>query len=282
MATHILSADQRTLIIRSDMSILAEDEANDCAKLLKEQTEASLEKVIFDFRLSQMIALPALRILTRAVSGFIQNETKIAVVGQKDVLRFIRDQGLNRIFECHSDMTEIQPEVAPVVQKTKALEFLNTTLEALAYTFKVSTNTEVSAGKAYVRGSGPEPKVEIAAAVGLFSHSFSGSLVLGFPDKTYLAVMSRFIGQEYTEITSDIQDGVAELLNIVLGQAKTALNQKGFALKQAIPTVSRGRNLQVLPAAYNRRSIIVPYTSEIGPFYIELTTGPETKPSSSS
>jgi len=161
--------------------------------------------------------------------------------------------------------------------RQRVLEFLNVTIEAVAYTLQISTNTKTTAGKSYIRGKdGEKPQVDVAATVGLITAPFAGALIIAFPMKTYLGLMSRMLGNEYKEIVPEINDGAAELLNIIFGQVKISLNQKGFEIKQAIPTVVQGKNIQVLQSSVEP-AVIVPYTSEAGDFYIELTTNPEGK-----
>lgn len=120
-----------------------------------------------------------------------------------------------------------------------------------------------------------QPVLEIGAVVGVIGAGFQGSMVLGFPMSTYLKVMSRMFGTEYTELNEDIQDGVAELCNMVLGAIKTAMNANGYAVQQAIPTVIRGQNLQVLTSGGSQPSVIIPFKCELGDFYAELTISPK-------
>ena len=81
--------------------------------------------------------------------------------------------------------------------------------------------------------------------------------------------MSKMLGEEYTEITPDLQDGVAELLNIVFGQAKTTLNERGYALDMAIPNIVSGDSVN-LDSITKGKTVVVPFETEFGPFYIEI------------
>ena len=75
--------------------------------------------------------------------------------------------------------------------------------------------------------------------------------------------------EEFTEIDDELQDGAGELLNIIFGQAKAALNERGYGLDLAIPSVIRGNDLKVTHMT-NSPAIIIPFTSEVGPLYIEV------------
>jgi CheY-specific phosphatase CheX len=83
--------------------------------------------------------------------------------------------------------------------------------------------------------------------------------------------MNRLTGGDFRELTPEIRDGVAELLNIVVGQAKNSLNLKGFQLQQAIPTLVQGGTL-FSASSPATRSLIVPFSCDACDFFIELTT----------
>jgi chemotaxis protein CheX len=258
------------ILVRSDKSVFDEDEAKECVNQIKTITEQR-PLVVLDMSQANEMAAPALRILTRAASTFSQYEAKIAIVANKEIQKLIKDQGLDRLFECHGALSELIKPTDQTVGRQRALEFLNTTLEAVSYTLKVSTNTESKAERPRLRDKDAKTTADIAATVGLISAPFNGVLIIGFPKKTYLGIMGRMLGSSYTEITPEIADGAAELLNIILGQVKISLNERGFSIKQAIPTVAKGENIQVLPSSA-KPSVVVPYKTDVGDFYIELTT----------
>ncbi|OFZ77742.1 MAG: hypothetical protein A2583_00095 [Bdellovibrionales bacterium RIFOXYD1_FULL_53_11] len=265
-----IKVEKNHIVISTDSSVFDDNEAKESVEKLKAQTE-SRPLVVFDLLSVPDVPLQSLRTLTRALSAFAQHEARVAVIGTRETCKLIKDQGLDRIFSCHLSLSEVVND--PSAAKQRALEFLNTTLEAVAYTLQVSTNTKATPGKTYMRGSGPDIVADVAATVGIISAPFNGALIVGFPLKTYLGIMSRLLGQEFNELTDEIRDGAAELLNIILGQVKVSLNEKGFAIKQAIPTVVHGEKVRVMPSS-SRPSIIVPYTTDIGDFYIELSTNP--------
>jgi chemotaxis protein CheX len=231
--------------------------------------------VVIDLASATDIVPAGLRTLTRTVGTVTGSDAKLTLVAGKEISQSIKQNGLDRIFHCVPSLEEALPASARTTQdKSQTLEFLNTTLEAVTYTFKITCATDARPGKSFLRGKGPETNADIAAVVGIISTPFQGSLILAMGTSTYIKVMSRMLGQEFSEITPEIRDGIAELLNMILGQAKIALNERGFAIKQAIPTVVEGRSLKVAPTT-GKPSVIVPYTTDAGELYIELTTSPD-------
>ena len=239
---------------------------------LKKQTE-KIPMIVFDLSTVKEIYPQALRTIARSLSTLSQNDVKSAFLVQPSVFKFVSQSGMDRMIRCFESIQEIVPRAtASTDENHRTLEFLNTALDAAVYTFKVATNTVVTHQKPYLRNESPQPlQYDVAAMVGLVSAHFRGTLVLAFPAKTYLPIMNRLTGGNSTELQEETRDGVAELLNIILGQAKANLNQKGFQIKQAIPTLIEGGKFHSAESSATR-SLIIPFTSDTGDFFIELTT----------
>jgi chemotaxis protein CheX len=259
------------LLVKTDEKYLDDRLAQALDKAVRERND-KLPLVIFDFLSLSDIHPQALKTLSRMLSGFSQNEVKSAFVVRHNVNRFITTSGMDRIIRCFESFEDIIPKtVQQPGDKAKTLEFLNTTLDAAIYTFKVATNTVVTHLKPFMRTQENVPTYDIAAMVGLVSAHFHGNLILAIPTETYIPIMNRLTGGTATEMTPEIRDGVCELLNIIIGQAKANLNQKGFQIKQAIPTLLTGGSFSAAGDG-KLRSVIIPFESDAGKFFIELTT----------
>ncbi len=148
-------------------------------------------------------------------------------------------------------------------------EIINPFLEGTIEVFKVQANYPITPGKLTLRGVGPTPDIDIAGIIGLVSSRFKGTIALCFPKHVFLGTMSGMFGEPYAEITPDLEDGAAELLNIIYGYAKRVLNDKGHTLEKAIPTVVRGEKLHVKEVTPGP-VIMLPFTGKDGDFYVEI------------
>ncbi|RYZ75428.1 MAG: chemotaxis protein CheX, partial [Proteobacteria bacterium] len=104
---------------------------------------------------------------------------------------------------------------------------------------------------------------------GLVTDVFTGSVVISFPAATFLAIMTRMLGEECNEINDMIRDGAGELTNIIFGQAKITLNKQGFGIKTALPSVIAGHDHTVVPMTNGPR-VAIPFETDVGPFSIEI------------
>jgi chemotaxis protein CheX len=86
------------------------------------------------------------------------------------------------------------------------------------------------------------PVHEVSAVIGLSGNGASGAVVLSTDRGTAVAIVTRFAGEPLPEFGEDVADGLAELVNIVAGAAKSSM-RSGLAL--SLPTVVAGAGHQV-------------------------------------
>jgi chemotaxis protein CheX len=143
--------------------------------------------------------------------------------------------------------------------------FVDGTRDAL----KTMCGFSATHGKPFLKKSGPPLQIDIAGVIGLTSTSFRGSITISFPQKVFLAIMGAMMSEQYTEITDEIEDGAAELMNIIFGHAKRVLNAEGHDIEKAIPTIARGQSLK-LNSLTKSEVVVLPFDIEPGTFYIEV------------
>lgn len=182
----------------------------------------------------------------------------------------LRDAGLTSTFPVFQSVKAAVADLVPV-RATKGFDvnLINPFLEATVSVLKTQATTSVSAQEIYTR-TNSSGLGDISGVIGLVSDGFTGSVILSFPKQTFLTILSRMLGETFTEITPEIQDGASELTNIIFGQAKAGLNGKGHNIKMALPSVVVGKDHVVLSGTLGPR-VVIPFHSDAGPFFIELS-----------
>jgi chemotaxis protein CheX len=183
--------------------------------------------------------------------------TEIRINGLDSTIRFISESAIT---------------TAPIPKPKQGLnvEFINPFIDATIKTLQTQCNMELSMkDKPFLKGTQDLPAIEIAGIIGLTSAAFKGSISICFPRDTFLKIMGGMLGEAYTEITDDLQDGAGELLNIIFGQSKAVLNEKGFGIEKAIPTVVRAKELTVRQYS-NAPVVVMLFTSSNGEFFVEI------------
>lgn len=188
-----------------------------------------------------------------------------------ELTRELRENGLDSSIQLVASTDQLEGEGQVKPQKIN-VEFVNPFVEATQKTLAIQCNLQVTTGKLYLKGAQPSPQVDIAGVIGVTSKAFSGSIALCFPKQTFLGAMEGMLGERYADITDDLKDGAGELLNIIFGQSKNVLNEKGYTIEKAIPTVISGTALQ-LQHLVTSPAIVLPFETGVGSFFLEVGCG---------
>ena len=191
----------------------------------------------------------------------------VIVTLYRSVQKLLKEKGLDGLMSCVHTLDE-------VTEKKRSLKldvsFVNPFIEGAVNTFRIQCATELVPEKMYVKGKTSKLKVGIAGVIGLTSKGFNGSIAICYPKEMFLKLMERMLGESFPDITSDLEDGAGELLNMIFGHAKTILNEQGHAIEKAIPTIVRGDQLEVRHLTQST-TLVIPFTSDIGPIHIEVS-----------
>jgi chemotaxis protein CheX len=230
----------------------------------------NLKGVVLDFaqtkKFDHRAVLPFLAQLGKRLRTLGRKQLFAANAG-KEVKTEIRNGGLDSIV-LFLDAEDASPAAKP--KRSLNVEFVNPFIDSTMNTLKTQCATELKAAeKPFLKGTRELPGIEIAGIIGLTSTEFSGSISICFPKDTFLGVMKGMLGEDFKEITPDLQDGAAELLNIIFGGAKRALNENGYGIEKAIPSVVRAQDLQVKQLTQSPTLILL-FNSASGPLYLEI------------
>jgi len=171
-----------------------------------------------------------------------------------------------------SEPSVLDTTTAPAgpVKAHEEAAFFRPFVEGMLKTLNVQCKTDAKAGKPFKKQTSNDYVFDVAGVVGITSKTVNGSFMLSFRLPVFLKLVSQMIGQEYAQFEPGLEDGVAELVNIILGSAKNVLNQQGHGLQGAIPTVVHGKTMMANASA-GRNTIVVPFTCDYGEFHVEIT-----------
>jgi CheY-specific phosphatase CheX len=117
---------------------------------------------------------------------------------------------------------------------------------------------------------------DISGIVTVSAPELHYAILLCFPRDTFLKLMSKMLGETFSELNKDIQDGAAETLNIIYGQVRSLTESNNPNLKASIPIVFVGNRITTLE--FHDRGTIqfeegkvvaIPFETELGEFFIE-------------
>ena len=115
-------------------------------------------------------------------------------------------------------------------------------------------------------------KKSITGMVGL-AGTHKGVLAVHFPQEVALAVTSNFLGMDVEEVNEDVQDAIGEIANMLGGNLKTILSDRGKDIQLSLPSTIFGDEYAFSSQAEGDQ-VILPFKAPAGLFYGEVELEP--------
>ncbi len=111
-------------------------------------------------------------------------------------------------------------------------------------------------------------KQSITGMVGL-AGTHKGVLAVHFPNQVAMDVTGSFLGMEVDEINADVQDAIGEIANMLGGNLKTILSDRGRDIQLSLPSTISGEQYS-FSSQMDVDQIILPFQAPAGVFYVEV------------
>ncbi|MCM0755902.1 chemotaxis protein CheX [Desulfovibrio aminophilus] len=109
---------------------------------------------------------------------------------------------------------------------------------------------------------------DVTGLVGLTGEK-NGSVSLSFSRDCAVAIVKSMLGDDIGDIMSDVRDAVGEITNMVSGQARAGLAEKGMVFQGSTPSVIMGDGHTISHMA-KTPIMAIPFHTEHGGFTIEF------------
>jgi chemotaxis protein CheX len=152
-------------------------------------------------------------------------------------------------------MTAVQ-DVAPLTQ-TELVEAIRTATHEV---FSMMLSMELTPSEMFVEKEEPAPASGVVSLIGL-AGPWVGSGSLSCTAEFACKIASHLLDTEYPSMNEDVLDAVAEVTNMIVGNVKSALEDRLGAMGLSTPTVIYGRNFQTRSAG-NQEWTVVPFLLE--------------------
>ncbi|MDL2271995.1 chemotaxis protein CheX [Desulfovibrio sp. OttesenSCG-928-I05] len=126
---------------------------------------------------------------------------------------------------------------------------------------------EAKHGVPYVK-KGNVAAGDVSAIVGVTGPK-RGTIAVSFSQACAVAMVRGMLGDDIEDIIQDTQDAVGEITNMVSGQARASLAEKGLVLQGATPSVIMGKN-HVISHMTSSPVMAIPFGTESGAFTVEF------------
>ena len=109
----------------------------------------------------------------------------------------------------------------------------------------------------------------VSGVIGLAGEAI-GCVLLRMDEEVAMRVVSKFIGEEVNDLDPLVTDGVGELANMISGNAKATLHDRGYKFNISLPTIVCGKNY-ITRQPKDAPCLVVKFESECGPFELEVS-----------
>jgi chemotaxis protein CheX len=146
------------------------------------------------------------------------------------------------------------------------VKLLNPFIQAAVEVLKAEVNADVSRGDISLQKSAMTSD-DITVLINLIGDVY-GVVMYGMPIATGLSLVSKILEQDFAELNSLALSGVAELGNVVSGQATIRFSEAGYKSNISPPMVLTGKGTTISTLDFPR--IVVPFTTQCGQFTVHL------------
>lgn len=154
-------------------------------------------------------------------------------------------------------------------------EYINPFIASIDSVFNTMLHTTLERQQMRVGCDAIVRKGQTLTSIIGISGAASGVVALSFPLPTALALAGKFIGTQFTEVTGEVTDALAELVNIVGGSAKSKF-ELDPPPELSMPTVVEGCDYRM---KYPTTSawVEIPFKTPVGEFSMDVSFSKEAK-----
>lgn len=146
------------------------------------------------------------------------------------------------------------------------VKFLNPFVEAAVEVLKAEIGVSVERGQLSLHQSAMTTD-EVTVLIHLVGQ-VHGVVLYGMNSQTGIRFVTQILGQEFNQLDSLAQSGIAELGNVISGRATIKFSQAGYNSNISPPTLITGKGVQISTLDFPR--IVVPLETNLGSLTVHL------------
>jgi chemotaxis protein CheX len=108
---------------------------------------------------------------------------------------------------------------------------------------------------------------EVTAVVAV-TGDVAGMVIFSMAEQTARGIVSKMLGQDFSEFDALAQSGIAEIGNVITGRAAVLLSEAGYPSDLAPPMLVLGRNTMISTLDVQR--LVIPLETELGNIEIQV------------
>lgn len=140
---------------------------------------------------------------------------------------------------------------------------------AVSETLDKTFSLQVRPGRYEVGQGSVKLNGDVSGIVGLIQDKLEGTLTLCFTSDSVRKLIPRLLGDQIDITPAIITDAVGELTNMVFGQIKTQLNERGHHLRFGMPSVVQGSG-HFINHLHEGQFMVIPFEMDDSAFQVHV------------
>lgn len=147
------------------------------------------------------------------------------------------------------------------------VKFINPFIYGTMEVMETMAFVKPSAGKPFAK-TDDAAHGDVSGIIGMTGDA-TGSLAMSFSEACIIGLVSKMLGETYTEMNKNVLDAVGELTNMISGSARKLMEKDDLKVVAAIPTIVFGK-AHTVRHIIKGPSIVIPFETEVGKFVIDV------------
>lgn len=148
-------------------------------------------------------------------------------------------------------------------------QFARDVSKAVTDTLDITFGLQVRVGRYNVGEGAVKLNGDVSGIVGLIQDKLEGTLTLCFTSDSVRKLIPRLLGDTVQITPEVVSDAVGELTNMVFGQIKTELNERGHHLRFGMPSVVQGSG-HFINHLHEGQYMVIPFEMENSAFQVHV------------
>lgn len=148
------------------------------------------------------------------------------------------------------------------------VEFVNPFINGLLNVMETMAQTTLKPGKPK-RKQSDVAQGDVSGLIGMVGPQVKGSMSITFDEGLALTIMERMVGERPEKLDAEVGDMVGEVTNMICGNAKRDLAEKGFDFGMATPIVVSGKQ-HTISHQVDGVKLIMPFMCDAGLAHMEI------------
>ncbi len=149
------------------------------------------------------------------------------------------------------------------------INIVNPILDAMVVTLSTMAQIESHASKPIVKTTGEKAIGVVTGFMVIDGGGIKGSVALSFTFPVIQTLVKRMLRMDISSVDDVASDLAGELSNIVVGSAKSKLQDNGYDVNMSLPVVLSG-NGHAIKHHVQAPVVLLPFKTECGEFVVEM------------